>query len=52
MFVELNDGAWIPEPPDVDQAEAAMVAVAAHSVDEAWFSAWLRDRVSFGETTP
>jgi death-on-curing protein len=47
MFVDLNDGRWDPDPPDVDDAEAAMLAVAAHAVDEAWFAAWLRERVRF-----
>jgi len=47
MFVDLNDGHWDPDPPNVDDAEAAMLAVAAHAVDEAWFAAWLRERVRF-----
>ena len=46
-FIDLNGGQWIPDPPDVDQAEAAMLAVAAGEVDEAWFAGWLRDRISF-----
>lgn len=36
---------WSPDPPDVDEAEAAMLAVAAGDVDEAWFAEWLRARV-------
>ncbi len=47
MFVELNGGRWDPDPPDVDEAEAAMLAVAAHEVDEAWLSNWLRERLGF-----
>jgi len=47
MFVDLNGGAWDPDPPDVDNAEAAMLAVAAHEVDEAWLAQWLRERVHF-----
>lgn len=47
MFVELNDGHWFPDPPDIDDAEAAMISIAASEVDEAWFASWLRDRVSF-----
>jgi death-on-curing protein len=47
MFIELNDGHWHPDPPDVDQAEVAMLAIAASEVDEAWFSVWLRERVRF-----
>ncbi|MGQ0805746.1 MAG: Fic family protein [Actinomycetota bacterium] len=47
LFVDLNGGVWDPDPPDFDEAEAAMVAVAAHEVDEAWFANWLRGRVRF-----
>lgn len=45
LFVDLNDGVWDPDPPDVDQAEEAMMAVAAGEVDEEWVAAWLRERV-------
>jgi death on curing protein len=45
LFLDLNDAVWSPDPPQVDQAEQAMLAVAAHHVDEAWFAAWLRDRM-------
>lgn len=47
LFIDLNDGVWDPEPPDVDQAEAAMLAVAAGEVDEDWVARWLRERVRF-----
>jgi death-on-curing protein len=47
VFVDLNGGAWDPDPPDVDHAEEAMFAVAAHEVDEAWLADWLRERVHF-----
>ena len=47
MFVDLNGGAWDPDPPDVGDAEAAMLAVAAHEVDEVWLARWLRERVHF-----
>jgi death-on-curing protein len=47
MFIDLNNGSWEPDPPDVDDAETAMVSVAAHEVDEAWLARWLRDRVRF-----
>jgi death-on-curing protein len=47
LFVDLNGGAWDPDPPDVDDSEAAMFAVAAHEVDEAWLADWLRERVHF-----
>jgi death on curing protein len=47
LFIDINDGVWEPEPPDVDQAEAAMLAIAAGDVDEAWAADWLRQRVRF-----
>jgi len=47
MFVDLNGGTWEPDPPDVDDAESAMLAVAAHEVDEAWLAQWFRERVHF-----
>ena len=45
MFTDLNGCCWDPDPPAVDEAEEAMFAVAAKSVDEAWFAAWLRERI-------
>lgn len=45
MFVDLNSGHWDPDPPNVDEAEAAMVAVAGRELDESQFAAWLRERV-------
>ncbi len=48
LFIDLNDGVWDPDPPVVDDAEQAMLAVAARDVDEAWLASWLRDRVRFG----
>jgi death-on-curing protein len=47
MFIDLNDGIRDPDPPDVDDAEDAMLKVAASEVDEAWIADWLRDRVHF-----
>jgi death-on-curing protein len=47
MFIDLNQGWWDPDPPDVDQAESAMLAVASHEWNELDFAAWLRDRVMF-----
>lgn len=51
MFVDLNQGRWEPDPPDIDEAESAMLAVAAHDVDEEWLARWLRERVRFPSET-
>jgi death on curing protein len=45
MFLDLNGLVWSPDPPNVDEAEAAMQAVAAHQVDENWLANWLRERI-------
>ena len=47
MFIDLNRGVWNPDPPDFDDAEQTMLAIAAGEVDEAWTAAWLRERVTF-----
>ena len=47
LFVDLNDGRWDPDPPDVNEAEREMLAVAAGKIDEASFADWLRARVVF-----
>jgi death-on-curing protein len=47
LFIDLNEGVWDPDPPNVDEAEAAMLAVAANEVDEAWLAVWLRIRIRF-----
>jgi death-on-curing protein len=47
MFVDLNHGTWDPDPPNIDQAEEAMLAIAAGEVDETWTAAWLKERVRF-----
>ncbi len=49
LFLDLNDVVWDPDPPDVDEAEAAILAVAAHDVDETWFADWLRRRIRVSE---
>jgi death-on-curing protein len=36
-----------PDRHDIDQAEEAMLAIAAGGVDETWTAAWLRQRVRF-----
>ena len=48
LFLDLNGLTWAPGQPDVDQAEAAMLAVAAHEVDEDSLAAWLRERTRPG----
>ena len=45
LFIDLNDGVWDPDPPDIDQAEEAVLAIAAGDVDEAWTAQWLRERI-------
>ena len=47
LFIDLNGGRWEPDPPDVDDAERSMRAIATHEIDEATVSVWLRDRVRF-----
>ena len=47
MFIDLNDGRWDPDPPDIDDAEATMLAVAAGDIDEQTLAEWLRARVVF-----
>lgn len=49
LFIDLNDGQWVPDPPDVDEAERAMLKVAAGEIDEAAFADWLRERAEFKE---
>jgi len=47
LFVDLNGGTWAPDPPDVDDSESAMLAVAAHELEENELADWLRQRVRF-----
>ncbi len=47
MFLDLNGGTWDPDPPDVDDAEQTMLAVAAGEIDERALAEWLRTRVNF-----
>ena len=47
LFLDLNDVQWEPDPPDVDDAEMAMLAVAAHEVSEPWVADWLRHHALF-----
>ena len=47
IFIDLNGGRWDPDPPDVDDAEHTMLAVAAGDIDEGSLAVWLRERVTF-----
>ena len=47
VFIDFNGGRWDPDPPDVDDAEQTMLAVAAGEIDEPAFTAWIRQRVVF-----
>jgi death on curing protein len=44
LFIEMNAWHW-SEYPSVDEAERAVVAVAAGEWDEARTASWLRDRI-------
>jgi death on curing protein len=46
-IIDLNHGTWDPDPPDIDEAEEAILAIAGGDVDEASTAAWLRERVRF-----
>lgn len=52
MFLDLNGARWDPDPPDTDDAESAMMMVAAHEVDESWLADWLRARVRVAGPDP
>ena len=47
MFIDLNDGRWEPDSPDIDDVEQAMLAVATGEIDETSLADWLRQRVVF-----
>lgn len=47
LFIDLNDGRWDPDPPDIEDAEQTMLAVAAGDIDEPALAQWLRERVTF-----
>jgi death-on-curing protein len=44
-FLVLNDWAWV-EPPTVDGAEHAVLAIASGEWDEAQTATWLRPRIA------
>lgn len=50
VFLEINGWRW-HSAPDVDEAERAVVAVAAGEWDHPQMAAWLRDRLQ-PPTTP
>jgi death-on-curing protein len=41
LFVEINGWTWAPKP-DIDEAESAVLAIAAGEWDEAAAASWLR----------
>ena len=41
LFVDINRWAWVPQP-SIDEAEAAVLAIAAGDWDETATAAWLR----------
>ena len=47
LFIDLNGGTWDPDPPNVDDAEQTMLAVASGEIDEAELATWLRERLVF-----
>ena len=47
LFIDLNGGRWDPDPPDVDESEKVMLAVAAGEIDEHGLASWLRERARF-----
>lgn len=49
MFIGLNRSTWDPDPPDIGQAEEALLAIAVGDVADTWTVAWLRERVQFDD---
>ena len=47
MFLDLNGASRDPNPPEVDDAETAALAIAAHDLDEAWTAEWLQAHPCF-----
>jgi len=42
-----EEGTWEPDPPNVDQAEKAMLAIAAREDDETPAAVWLKGHLRF-----
>lgn len=49
LFLDLNGARFFPDLPEVDDAESAMLRIAAREVDEEWVVRWLNERVQFPE---
>jgi death-on-curing protein len=49
LFVDINEWTWEPRP-DVDEAEAVVLAIAAGELDERATASWLRNYLR--PTTP
>lgn len=47
VFIDMNRGRWDPDPPDIDDAEQTMHAVAAGTISEQELAKWLRERTIF-----
>jgi death-on-curing protein len=50
LFIDINEWTWDPKP-SVDDAEAAVLAVAAGEWDEAATATWLREHLRQSEPT-
>ena len=50
LFVDLNDWTWVPTP-EIDDAEAAVLAIAAGEWDEADAATWLKQYLRPSTTT-
>jgi hypothetical protein len=48
VFLEINRWSW-NAPPSIDDAELAMLAIAAGDWDHEQMAAWLADRISPSE---
>lgn len=47
VFIETNQGRWYPDPPDVDEAEKMMFALAADEIDQQSLATWIKERTVF-----